>query len=154
MKLAEKILDMCEMGKPRKDMVDLFESLRETIVEHIWKIYAYGKNHKQKEVNTWLKSLNKHLTKLRKFNIQKGSKSKKNLDKAYLKDKLIGEDFEGFDDIALMANRWVEEDKPFPVVMVSEKDVKRIHVLVERYIDLILGNRGKMTVAGNELGDL
>lgn len=135
------------MGRPREDMTQLVTALQDTVQEHIWKIYAYHK-FRPSDANGWLKSLNKHLSKLRTYNIQVGSTSKLNMTEAQLLEKFLTHLFEER-DIEQLNYNWKGEG--FPFVTLDDADTKRIQVLAKRYVDLILSKSGKFDVHPNEL---
>ena len=146
MKLAERLirfLSIYEMGRHKSEMTDTVKELEPRITEHIWKIWAYHAERPQ-DVNTWLKSLNKHLKKFRKYNVPKGS-SGKNLDREYLIDKLVTEPFEHSGDIEVLVGEWCDEG--FPSVFVPENRIQDLQNFASKYVDLILSTSGKMGIS-------
>lgn len=98
-------------------------------------------------MNGWLRSLNKHLDQLRRYNIQKGSPGS-NFDREALIDALVITLFEPA-DIQQLNKEW--SNKGFPLVYVSEIDEKKLAQLAEKYVDLILKSEGRFTVNESEL---
>ena len=135
-------------GRVLSEFDRVFEGVRETIVEHLWKLYAYH-DFSPKDVNGWLKSLNKHLVRLRRFNKPKGVKSSFNRGYLWLKDKFVGEDFEDLRDLEILAGSWISQG--YPSILVTEKDVEKIHKLADKYIKLILSKSGDLSVSIEEL---
>lgn len=144
---SKDFLNLLEMGRKASEFDIVFEGLRETIVEHLWKLYAYHKDRPQ-DINGWTRSLNKHLDRLRRFNNPKGG-GKFNRDYAWLKDKFIDEDFEGIRDLEILAGIWM--NKGYPSILVTEKDVENMHKLSDKYIKLILSDSGNFSVSSGEL---
>ncbi|MBF0473931.1 MAG: hypothetical protein HQK93_09420, partial [Nitrospirae bacterium] len=64
-----------ELGRPRRDMVDLIRYLGDTIEAHLWKVFAYHKSNKE-DMRGWLQELNTHRKKLYLYNVKKGSSNK------------------------------------------------------------------------------
>jgi len=138
-----------EMGRPRQMMVDLVTVLTETIQEHLWKVFAYH-NTRQRDVAGWMTSLNKHLPRLRVFNIQKGTKSDLNLDKEELNDLLADTCFGNERDSDVLNHNWHSEG--YPLVSLTEQKKEALLKLAEKYVDYILDeNLGSFTVSKEEL---
>ena len=135
------------MGRSREDMTALVNSLQDTIQEHIWKIYAYHKFRHQ-NINGWLKSLNKHIQKLRTFNSPKFGNGL-NLSREQLLDKFQIELFENYRDVEQLNYNW--KDNGYPFVTLDDNDVKKLQTLATRYVDLILSKSGKFEVHPSEL---
>ena len=129
-----KLRNLTEMGRSKKDMNDLFQSLKETIEEHIWKIFAYH-NERSQDLSGWIKSLNKHLKRLRSYNIQKDNIKRRNFSKEYLYNKLSYEPFEGDEDIDNLIADWANEG--YPVVVVPDKKIKDLQQLAKDYVDCV-----------------
>jgi len=92
------------MGRPKGDMTRLLKStMRERIQEHLWKIYAYHKE-RNKFMNTWINSLNKHIPILHRFNIQKGGVGI-NFTEDQLREEFTNTLFEQLRDIEAL-NQW------------------------------------------------
>ena len=139
--------ELNEMGRPRKEMVKLLDALDNTLQEHLWKVFAYHE-HRPKSVSAWLRSLNKHLKRLRAYNIQeKGSGF--NFEKKTLYDRYTNQFFGLPADIEVLIGNW--SDEGFPVVSVSEKDRQKLIQLSNKYIDLIFQKSGKFDVSDKEL---
>lgn len=150
MKLIKSVSVQTElsMGRPREDMTALVKALQETLQEHLWKVYAYHLVRPQ-NVNGWLKSLNKHLSKLRAFNVSKKGLGI-NMDRDQLLDKVLTELFEDR-DIELLNYSWKEHGYPF--VPLYNKDTEKLQTLATRYVDLILAKTGTLIVHPSELHD-
>ncbi len=143
---TEKRLELA-MGRPREDMTILVKNLQDTVQEHIWKIYAYHKI-KPQDVNGWLKSLNKHIGKLRTYNVQVGSSTKTNMTRGQLLEKFLTHLFEER-DIEQLNYNWKGHGYPF--VTLDDGDTKRLQTLATRYVDLILSKSGNFEVHPSEL---
>lgn len=139
--------DLNEMGRPRKEMVKLLDALDSTLQEHLWKVFAYHE-HRPRSVPAWLRSLNKHLKKLRTYNIQeKGSGF--NFEKKTLYNRYTNRFFGQPADIEVQIGNW--SDEGFPTVSVSENDQQKLIQLSNKYIDLIFQKSGKFEVSDKEL---
>ena len=106
------------MGRPRSDMKRLIDSVSDTIGDHLWKLFAYHK-YRPKSVNGWLTSLNEHIPKLRKYNVQKGGKGI-HYDKVDLRDEFTDTLFGTTMDIEVFIGNWSGEG--YSVVFISKKD--------------------------------
>lgn len=119
------------MPRPRGQMTYLLNSLKDTIQEHIMKLVFFREDRPQ-DVNGWLKSLNKHLVKLRTYN-----KSAKgfNYDETQLRYEL--DEYQiGILDAALIAF----EEKGYPERSFSPTYRKDCLSILDRYIECILSN--------------
>jgi len=145
-KATQKRLELA-MGHPREDMTALVNNLQDRIQEHIWKIYAYHKI-KPQPMRQWMISLNKHLDKLRRYNLQVGSKSKVNMTREQLLEKLLVHIFEPR-DIEQLNYEWKGHGYPF--VTLDESDTRKLQTLATRYVDLILSKSGAFEVHPSEL---
>ena len=133
-------INLTEMGRQKKEMKSLFQPLRDTIEEHIWKIFAYH-NERPQDLNGWIKSLNKHLKKLRNYNVQKENPKKHKFSKKYLYDKLSYEPFQSEVDIDILIGNWGDEG--FPIVHVPNERIKDLQRLAKNYVDCIFQKSGK-----------
>lgn len=145
-KIANKIIN--EMGRSRKDALNKFYSLREPLADHLIKIYSFGKAHRKENLNKWIQEVNAWILDLRKFSVQKGGKGK-NYSKEFLKDKLNNENFETLEDVQIVLNYL--KDEGYPEIKFTNKDLVLLKALASRVINLILSNRGKLTVEQNDL---
>lgn len=138
------------MGRYIKDAEEVFSNLaRCTIKRHLWKVFAYSKCIPEEDVKGWLINLNKHLYKLRTFNVPRKGKGF-NYNRKQLRDKFFTYAMFGTQrDIELLVTKWFK--RGFPKVFVSEKDRKRLMKLADKYVDLILNTHGKFTVTDNEV---
>jgi len=139
--------ELNEMGRPRKEMVKLLNALDSTLQEHLWKVFAYHEQ-RPKSVSAWVRSLNKHLKKLRTYNIQERG-SGFNFEKKTLYDRYTNQFFGHKADIEVLIGNW--SDEGFPKVSVSEEDRQKLIQLSNKYIDLIFQKSGKFTVTQDEL---
>ena len=136
-----------EMGRPRKDFFRVYNGLQDTLEEHLWKIFAYHSYYPQ-ETNGWLNSLNKHLPKLRRFDIPKEG-SNPNVSKEDLYEKLAIEPFQGAEDIEFLSASYAE--KGYPVVYLDDASIIRVQNLAKKFVDLIFHKTGVLTVSQKEL---
>ena len=134
------------MGRKRTEMSNLLDALDETIQEHIWKLFAYSWDRPQ-DVTGWLKSLNKHLVKLRRYNSAK--EGGLNYDRGQLEDRITETMFGTIGDIEVLKGTW--SDMGYPEVRVRDIDHAKLKTLSNRYVDCILQTRGKFYVETEEL---
>jgi hypothetical protein len=132
------------MGRNHEEMTEYIESIQDSYQEYMWKVFAYHRDWSL-TLNTWLRSLNKYLPKLRLLNLAKGGGY--NVDREYLHDNLT-KLFQPHDLDQLNAN-WSETG--FPVVCLSDDAVLKIQALSDKYVDLILSRTGYFTVSTDEL---
>jgi hypothetical protein len=139
--------DLNEMGRPRKEMVKLLDALDDTLQEHLWKVFAYH-DSRPKSMSVWLRSLNKHLKRLRIYNIQERG-SGFNFKKETLYNRYTNRFFGQSADIEVLIGNWSDEGSP--TVPVSENDQQKLIQLSNKYIDLIFQKSGKFSVTEDEL---
>lgn len=140
--LIDEIQSMSEMGRNKSKMTDLLNSLDDTIIEHVWKLWAYH-NISPNDINGWLLAINKHLPKLRRYNKQKAG-SGENLSRSDLMTVLVDEPFEHSGDIGLLVAEW--EENGYPHVDVPEDRIKDLQKFASKVVDLILSKDGRMSI--------
>lgn len=136
-------LQVTSMPRSRKDMTNKLNSLKDTIQEHITKL-VFFRFCRQKDVFSWLSSLNKHLIVLRRCN--EGLKGKPNWSKQQLLTDLKDEfSIKRLKDNAVQYNTW--EDPIYPKVDVTDKMQHDCFTLLAIYVDCILEKKDWVQVA-------
>jgi hypothetical protein len=124
-----------EWGRKRQEMGILLGALSDTLQEHFWKLFVYH-SYRPEDVAGWVLSLNKHLSKLRRYNKSKRFFKRINAGRDLLHDILTDTFFGTQRDVELLASEWSRQG--YPKIDISEKDRKRLMSLVDKYIEYIL----------------
>jgi len=120
-----------EMSRPRKKVVSFVDGIQDTVQEHLWKVYAYGKNNPE-PLTGWYISLSKHVKQFRIINVKKGGVT---LNKSYMIKHIVDELFEEQDVRQLRLVYMDEYGDIDKIVLVATKEIR---IIAERYVDFML----------------
>ena len=135
------------MGRPLQDMVDRVKGCKDSVQEHLWKLFAYHKV-RPNDVNGWIRSVNKYIPKLVIYNVQKNNPKRRNLDREQLLDQFVIELFED-GDIDMLITSW--QSSGYPYVEMSERDRNRLRELATKFVDTIVNEQRQMVISPKDL---
>lgn len=149
-KIANKIIN--EMGYPIKVAKNKLDSLDDTIVNHLIKLYCFGRNHRKQDVGTWVSELIEYANILTLKNKPKKPRKKPNLSRKYFEDVLKNNALEDLSDIELRLTFLQKEG--YPAVIFKNSDLKKLQKLADKFIDLVFEPTKTLTITQNDLGDM